>query len=216
MEKRLLITRPEYDDTTHYLSNWSKASLRAATSKGVRVFDLDRERATKAEVESMLTKQNPQLVILNGHGDDNMVTGHKGEPLIIGGQNETLLKGKMTYAISCKSAKELGRKAVRSGGESYLGYEDDFIFFYDPHKISRPVEDETAELFLKPAIEIIFNSLLKGNTMGESSEKSKQSMKLNINRLLSSESSKEEISLARYLWWNMRNQVCLGKSEAKL
>ncbi len=214
MEKKLLITRPEYDDTTHYLSNWSKTSLRLAQSKGVTVFDLNRERANKAEVEGILTKQNPQLVILNGHGNESSVAGHNGEPILIAGKNEKLLIGKIAYAISCKSAKVLGQKAVDSGGEAYLGYEDDFIFFYDPNKISRPLEDETAKLFLKPAIEIIVHSLVKGNAVGTSSEKSKQLFKLNMGRLLSSESSKEEASMARYLWWNMKNQVCLGNGEA--
>ncbi len=215
MAKKLLITRPEYDDTTHYLSNWSKNSLTLAQEKGVTVFDLNRERANKAEIEGMLTRQNPRLVILNGHGNENSVTGQRGEPLIIAGENEKLLKGRITYAISCKSAKVLGQKVVSSGGEAYLGYEDDFIFFYDPHKISRPLEDETAELFLKPAIELLIHSLVKGNAVGTSSGKSKQLFKLNMSRLLSSEASKEEAGMARYLWWNMRNQVCLGNTGAQ-
>lgn len=213
MSKKILITRPEHDDTTYYLSHWSKKSLQLAQVKGVNVLDLHRERANSEEVVGMLKKQEPKLVVFNGHGNDDVVTGHKDEPLIEGGKNEGLLKGKVTYAISCRSAKKLGRKVIKSGGNAYIGYEDDFIFFYDPHMVSRPLKDETAELFLKPATEIV-TFLLKGTEAGECSKRSKESFKKNMNKLLSSEATKEDVSMARYLWWNTRNQVCLGNEDS--
>ncbi len=213
MSKKILVTRPEHDDTTYYLSNWSKKSLQLAQIKGIKVLDLHRERANGSEVAGMLEKQKPRLVVLNGHGSDNVVAGYKDEPLIIGGKNEELLKEKITYAISCRSARELGRKVIKSGGNTYFGYEDDFIFFYDPFMISRPLEDKTAGFFLEPATEII-TSLLKGAKAGECSKKSKESFERNMHKLLSSEASKEDASLARYLWWNMRNQVCLGDENS--
>ena len=32
-----LITRPEHDDTTHYLSNWSKETIKIAENQGWKV-----------------------------------------------------------------------------------------------------------------------------------------------------------------------------------
>jgi hypothetical protein len=48
----------------------------------------------------------------------------------------------------------------------------DFIFCHDLDKISRPLEDKTAKLFLEPSNQVAI-SLLKGNTSGRSSERSK-------------------------------------------
>jgi len=213
MSKRLLITRPEHDDTTHYLSSWSKKIISFAESKGIWVFDLNRRRANKKEVEGILSKQNPGLVIFNGHGNDNFVSGHRNEALIIIGDNEKLLNGKITYAISCKSAKNLGPMSIDAGAKAYVGYDDDFIFFYDPNKITHPLRDKTAKLFLEPSNELI-TSLVKGNTVEESCNRSKKYFKNNFKRLLSSETTEEETSMARYLWWDMVHQVCLGSKKS--
>jgi len=35
-----------------------------------------------------------------------------------------------------------------------------------------------------------------------------------MKKLLSSEATKEETSMARYLWWDMKHQVCLGDEKA--
>jgi hypothetical protein len=214
LTKKILITRPEHDDTTHYLSHWNQHSIEIAQTKGFKTFDLHRKRANRKEVEGILSKQDPDLVVLNGHGNDNVVAGHRDNPLIVNGQNEELLKGRITYAISCRSAKKLGRKSVTSGAKAYIGYEDDFIFFYDPHKVSRPLKDKTAELFLKPATEVVI-SLIKGSMAGEAADKSKQSFKINMRKLLSSESAEKEASMAKYLWWDMRNLVCLGDKHSR-
>jgi len=213
MTKRLLITRPEHDDTTHYLSNWSKEAIEKAQAKGIKVFDLHKKRANKTEVVSMLSKQKPGLVIFNGHGGNNFIGGNKKEPLIVAGKNEHLLREKITYAVSCKSAKTLGPKSIDSGANAYIGYDDDFVFFYNPHMMTHPLKDDTAKLFLEPSNELVI-SLIKGNTTKECCKRSKQSFQTNMKRLLSSEATKEETSMARYLWWDMKHQVCLGDEGA--
>lgn len=213
MSKELLITRPEHDDTTHYLSNWSKQAIGIAQSKGVKIFDLHRKRASKTDVISILSKMEPGLVIFNGHGSDNLVAGWNDEPLVLAGENEPLLREKIVYAVSCSSAKKLGPKSVDSGARTYIGYDDDFVFFYDPNKITSPLKDNTAKLFLEPSNELIV-SLIKGNTSEESCRRSKQLFKKNIRRLLSSEATREETSMARYLWWDMVHQVCLGDEKS--
>ena len=213
MSKKLLITRPEHDHTTHYLSNWSKEVITEAKSRGIVVLDLHKKRANKTEVTSMLSKQKPRLVIFNGHGGDNVIGGEQKEPLIIADNNEALLKDKITYAISCKSAKKLGPKSIDSGAKAYIGYDDDFIFVYNPNKISRPLKDNTAKLFLEPSNELTI-SLIKGNNVEDSCKRSKQHFQENIKKLLSSESTEEETSIARYLWWDMVHQVCHGDKKS--
>lgn len=195
------------------LSHWGKDSLRNIAQKGIEVFDLNREKANNPMVNSILEKKKPGLVIFNGHGSDDIVSGHKDEPLVTAGKNEAILKNKITYAISCRSAKILGPKSIEAGAKSYIGYDDDFIFFYDENKMTHPIDDDTAGLFLEPSNELII-SLIKDNSAGESCKRSRQHFWKNIRRLLSSKATKEETGMARYLWWNMRHQVCLGDKDA--
>lgn len=212
MNKAILITRPEHDDTTHFLSKWSFKAVEKALEKGIPVLDLTREKASLSNVESMLSKQKPKLVLLNGHGSEDSVTGH-GDKLIITLKNASLLKEKIVYALSCSSAKELGKKSVEEGAEAYIGYDDDFVFVYAPNNLSRPLSDETAKLFFEPSNELIV-SLIKGNLVETSCKRSKDFFSNNIQKLLSSETSPEDAGIARYLWWDMHHQVCRGNEKA--
>ena len=69
MSEILLITRPKYDDTTHYLFNWAKKVIELAHKKGIEVLDLKKERANKKELTSIISKKHPYLIFFNGHGN---------------------------------------------------------------------------------------------------------------------------------------------------
>lgn len=211
--KKCLVTRPEHDDTTHYLSHWAKICIDFANGKNIRIIDLKREHAIQTEIISRIKKLSPELIFINGHGSDDMVTGHKNQPLFIAGKNESILKNSIVYALSCQSAKNLGKRCITSGTNAYIGYEEDFIFVYNPNMITHPTDDKTARLFLEPSNELVI-SLLKGSTTEEASEISKELYQQNIRKLLSSNSSEEDTAMVRYLWWNQKNQVCLGNKDA--
>ncbi|MEK6818879.1 MAG: hypothetical protein AABY10_03005, partial [Nanoarchaeota archaeon] len=152
--------------------------------------------------------------LFNGHGNETSITGHKRSPLI-DTKNVDLLKDKITYAISCSSGKTLGQESIKRGAKAYIGYDDDFIFFYDPNMITHPTNDKTAKLFLEPSIELA-NSLIKGNSVEEAFNRSNKMFKDNFRLLLNSETSKENTAMARYLWWDMRHQVCYGDKTASM
>lgn len=101
----LLITRPQYEHTTYYLYHWNKPIISTAEKMEIKLVDLDGTRATKKELTNVIKKINPNLILFNGHGDESSITGNNGEILIKAGENETLLKGKIVYALSCSSAK---------------------------------------------------------------------------------------------------------------
>ena len=212
MNKSLLITRPEHDDTTHFLSKWSFKAVEKASEKGITILDLHQAKATKDNVESMISKQNPKLILFNGHGSKDVVAGHKNEPIATF-QNVSFLKERIVYALSCCSAKELGKKSVDAGAEAYIGYDDDFVFVYEPTNLSRPLVDKTARMFLEPSNELII-SLIKGAPAEIACTRAKDSFKENIQKLLSSEASKEDTYLARYVWWDLQHLVCLGDKKA--
>ncbi len=213
MSKAYLVTRPEHDTTTHYLSYWNREMITLAQKKGMKVLDLNRENANRQKFESMISKMSPNLVVLNGHGDDNTVTGHNNQPLVKAGENENLLRSKIVYALSCRSAKNLGPKSVESGAISYTGYDDDFIFSYEPENISRPLKDETAKLFLEPS-NLFVDSLIKGNTVDESRKRTETLLRKNLVKSLGSTIA--DASLARFLWWDLRHFVSHGNMDATL
>ena len=213
MNVRVLLTRPEHDDTTFYLSQWSREAIALAKEKGMDVLDLNRERANRKEVEGVLDKISPDVVVFNGHGSEDMVTGHKNEPLIIAGENEGLLRSKLVYAISCRSAKTLGPESIKAGAVAYTGYDDDFIFVTETEKAARPLEDGTAKLFLSPSNSFM-KSLLKGNSVEESHKRAENAFRENIIKIAGSDNP--DISLIKFLVWDLRHFVFHGNMAAKI
>jgi len=212
MNKIFLVIRPKHDDTTHYLFNWSKNPIGLAKKKGIQVLDLKKSRANKKEFTSIVAKKQPFFIFFNGHGGSDCIGGQNNEVLVKVGENEQVLKSKIIYALSCKSAKKLGPKSINIGTVAYLGYDDDFIFVYDPEKVSRPLEDEMAALFLGPSNQVT-NSILKGHSTKEAHDRSRNSFTKNIQKLLISESSSYNYVIP-YLLWDMKHQVCLGDEDA--
>lgn len=212
MGSLLLITRPEHDVTTRYLSKWSEKIIKEARNKGKSVIDLFRGKANRNRLISTLEKRNPGLVVLNGHGSENYVRGHNNEIILRGGDKKAL-NSKIIFARSCKSAKTLGQNAITRGAIAYLGYKEDFWFRYNITKISRPLEDKTAALFLGPSNHLVV-SLLKDHPTGYANNKSKALFRKNIEKLLIEGPLVEDYDTIRYLYWDMINQVCLGREDA--
>lgn len=208
-----MITLPDFDNTTNYLSQWCEVCLDYAKKNGIDYIDLRSERATSKEFESVIKKKQPKLVILNGHGNEEMVTGHKCIPLIQINKNEPLLMNKIVYAISCKSAQKLGISCVKNGTLAYIGYNEDFIFIFDKTKTFDPSEDELARYFLEPSNEVIL-SLLKGNTAKQAFDNSQLAYNKKIEKLLSSEAPVASDNLLWLLFWDRDNQAIIGDGNS--
>jgi len=215
MVGHLLITRPEHDYATRYLSAWSEKLFDLIKSKGYLIIDLYRERANRKEIESVLSKRNSDLVIINGHGSDDAVAGHDNNLLIKTGDNSSLLSNKITYAISCRSARVLGKEIAQNAETAYIGYKDDFIFVYLEKYRTRPIEDKFAGLFLGPS-NLVVTTLLKGHSAKESVSRARQEFLRNIQGLLTSKVKSDDSSALRYLVWDMRNLVLQGDVNKSL
>ncbi|MBI2604008.1 MAG: hypothetical protein HYW56_00515 [Candidatus Harrisonbacteria bacterium] len=181
-------------------------------AKHATVVDLEGEKATRERFIGTLEKKSPRFVFLNGHGNENVVCGHDDEILLK--ESDVAVKDKILYARACKSAKQLGQKAIENGASAYIGYDEDFIFTTDETKSSRPVQDETAALFLEPSNQTAI-SILKGHTAEEANRRSKEKFAKNIRTLLLLGPSEDDYYAIRYLLWDMRHQVCLGDGSSK-
>jgi hypothetical protein len=212
---KMIITRPQHDVTTKYLSAWAEEIVYFAESKGAEVIDLRKEKANKNDFVGRVKKLRPDVVFLNGHGDDDCVTGHDNKELVKAGDNHNILEGLITYALSCNSGKVLGPKVAKNKNTTYIGYKDQFIFMADSNYATRPLEDPKAKPFMEASNQVMI-SLLKGNRAREASEKSKNRFRDSYIKLSSSSSDSDSLQAAQCLWWNMRNQVCLGDLDAGL
>lgn len=212
---KVLVTCPNSDITTRYISAWAGKTIQELKSKNFKVFELIKERANKMNVEGMIKKHCPSLIFLNGHGGSDCVTGQNEEILLKAYNNEHILSNSITYALSCRSSQILGPKAVEAGAVAYIGFKDDFVFFVSRDKATHPENDKTAELFLLPANHVVI-SLSKGHSVKESCDNAKKYFYKNIQKLLTSETSVDEQQYLRYLLWDMNNLVYHGHSLAKI
>jgi hypothetical protein len=210
---KIIVIRPSYDITTKYISAWAEEIIKFAQLRGVRVVDLFREKANRNDFESRAEKLEAKIIFLNGHGNESCVCGQDDKVLVELGDNENLLKGKITYALSCESAKKLGEGVSKYQNSVYIGYTDEFIFISDARYTGRPLKDPKAKPFMESSNQVMI-SLIKGNTAKESSIKSRNKFFEHFIKLSSSIADPDAIQSMHFLRWNMMHQVCLGDKNA--
>lgn len=194
-----------------YLAAWSEELITLAKSKGIRECDLYGARATRARLESYLEKQDPSLVVLNGHGNTTCVCGHDNESLL---DMNSDLGARIVYARSCSAGEDLGPRLAERGA-TFIGYAREFGIVRLIAKLAHPLEDSLAALFLKPS-NLVVSTLLKGHTAGEAHARSRDAMRKNLQKLLSSTATDEERAAAPVLWRNMKWQVLHGDPLATI
>ena len=212
MNKTILVTQPNHDLTTNYISLWAEKVVAIAKKKGIKVVALKGKRANEKEFMSVNRKINPQLVFFNGHGDYDLIAGQNNEVLVQAKINDECLTGKIIYALSCRSAKKLGKASVKNGAKAYIGYIEDFIFNYDREKVSRPLSDKIVQLFLEPS-NLIVSSLLKGHTAHESWENSQNDFKRKAVAIITSKDKAAINSFLPSILWDMQHQVYLESDK---
>src|SRR5258708_4619582 len=159
----LLLTRPNHDQTTNYLCVWSEDIIAAAKKKNWIVLDLKGSKATQSNFNSYLNSREPELLVINGHGNTKTICGQNNEVLLSVNQKLKGLKNKIIYARSCDSAVELGDFLLKNGFLTFIGYRRKFVFGFQREKISRPKEDQIAKLFLEPS-NLVAQTLIKGHS----------------------------------------------------
>lgn len=212
MTKAILITRPDHDLITTYFFHWSEVVIKEAARKDFKVLDLRGNKANSDMFSSYIVKHEPILVVLNGHGNADTITGYENEPLIEANKNENQLTKKIVYARSCDAAENLGQLCIKNGTLAFIGYTKKFTIGYTPSKTSTPLNDPVAKLFIEPS-NLVPVSLLKGNTVGEAYRKSQEAMLRNFRFMLSTRATSAQKDAAPYLWINRKYQVLLGDQQ---
>lgn len=214
MKKGILMTAPKHDITTEYLAIFSIPIEEACDKKSILCKSLKEKSANRKEFVKALNKIDCNFVFLNGHGSEKAIAGHDNEILIQSGENESLLKNRITYARSCEAASILGKKVTENNQSCFIGYTLPFEFYFDETWVGNPIKDNTARLFLESS-NLVPLSIIKGNSAKESHERAKRQMLKNMKKVLRTK-SRESFAIAESLWNNYLGQVILGNEKARL
>jgi len=172
MKKGLLITLPRSDDVTEYLYFFSKKIIQECEKKGINVKSLEKSEVTKKNFISNLESYDYRLIVLNGHGEVDYVTGHKGEKLIGIRSDAKKLSNRITYARSCWAAAGLGVSCMKEGNDGcFIGYDIPFMFLMDTTWASNPIKDNTAKIFFDTSNKVPLG-LIKGKTTKQAHKES--------------------------------------------
>ena len=77
MKQGLLITCPEYDDGTAYLTYFSKSILKVATNKSLKTKTVKDDELNMKSFSKIIKKLDYRLTVLNGHGMPDSIFGYK-------------------------------------------------------------------------------------------------------------------------------------------
>ncbi len=218
MKKGILMTLPTSDDVTEYLSIFSKEIISECSGKQIKIKTIEKENVTRKNVENGIKKLDYKMVIFNGHGSPKTIQGHKNKDLIIVDKNDNLLKDRITYARTCWTIMELGKKCMkRSKKGCFIGYRIPFMFIIDKTRAANPIKDKKAKIFFDTS-NLVPIGIIKGHTTGESNENSRKSMLKAINKFLVNvlKGDKDSEAIAQALWNNYSSQEIVGNADERL
>lgn len=214
METHILVTRVEDDAITTYLSKWFEGKVKPIIeSNNLNVIDLETKKATKKQVESVIDKMQPQLILFHGHGNEHSICGYQWEVLIDSNDNVGILKETIVHSLTCSSASNLGHIAVdKHGTLAFIGYKEPFIALNDDDSVSRPLNDQVAKAFLEPAMRVS-ETLVDFHTTGEAFKRAQNSYDFWIAYYRNNGHLKDASEILQYLEEDRNNLVLIGNSQ---
>jgi len=206
------MTLPQYEDVTEYLAVFSKPIIDECQKRNLKFRLLKKEKANRREFE-FAPEYN--FVVLNGHGSEDFITGHKDEKIIAKGENEKILFNRIVYARSCWAGAGLGKcYELKENKGCFIGYNIPFMFLIDVTWATNPSKDKIAKIFFDTSNSVAIG-LIKGKTAKESNENSRKSMLKAIKKSIIKNDDNSR-AIAEILWNNYSGQVLFGNMEAKI
>ncbi len=211
----ILLTLPDYDATTHCVSEWNKNTLIPIINRNSLSHKIiSNYRVNESHVSYTIKKENPRFLIFNGHGADDCICGHNDEVIIKLGNNDNLLDSRIVHSFTCSSSSKLGRN---SKADVFIGYDDVFVFWLDGATTTKPLKDRFATPQMRSAL-IVPEELLKGRTAKEAYDASQKvySDFIDEYKWNSHKYTTEEIQkILPLLMWNKMNQKIIGNKNSK-
>ena len=209
------MTLPQSDEVTEYLHAFSQDIIKTAKENNFPIKLLEREKATRMHFESEL-RANHKFIIFNGHGSSEIISGHKNKIIIKNGDNENLLKERITYARSCFSADGIGRCSMKNNKNGcFIGYYLPFVFYNDITWSGNPTKDPIAEVFFTTTNKIP-NGIIRGKKCIDAYNISRKAILKAIKKALLRKDNKDAQAIAEALWNNYSVQAIIGNYDATI
>lgn len=112
---------------------------------GFQVIDSSGEYATSYSFFDTLQTYNPDVIIADGHGDPNTLTGQGLQEVLKVCTNNEVLSGKVVCAVSCLTGQGLGPDSRNKNAKAYVGWVNEFTWVVSPE--GDPVNDPVAYCF---------------------------------------------------------------------
>lgn len=217
MQNGLIITCPEHDDGTAYLTFFSKYVIEKARNESLKIKKVWKKNDLNMRgFSEILKKLKYRLIVLNGHGSPDSILGYKQNVIVKLGKNDSLLKERLVYARSCNAGIKLGRECMENSENGcFIGYNLPFIFYMDSRWSTKPHNDKISRLFLEPS-NLVPISIIKGHSAIDSHKNSKKHMLKMMKKLVQGEQKPETPFYLEALWNNYLGQDIYGNKEAKL
>lgn len=114
-----------------HIANGSKYVVNSAIENGYTVFDNLGVDAVHDTVHQSIAENDPFIFFGAGHGGPSMFTGDD-QDVIFTTEDCDILAGRLVDLHSCSCGALLGPEIIRKGGVSFLGFVDDWGWYYDP------------------------------------------------------------------------------------
>lgn len=158
-DKVVMFVRPRYDEVTSIVFEWAEEVIDYANKLGYEVIDIKVGEAFRKNVEDALISYDPKFFLHYGHGKGDALLGQDNDP-IIDLKNISLLKGRMTFAVSCDSGRRLAYEIGKNGKSWFGGFRDKFLLpppYVKPHHL----------LPFKDSVNAFPKAILEGKTPKE-------------------------------------------------
>jgi len=118
------------DEAVQHSYRWNRA---LADEIKAEMHDLLEDDCTRENFEEHASKTS--LLIFYDHGSETGLVAQGGNSYLVDSLNVSMLKGAEVYTMCCSAAKQLGKRAFRSGVEAWWGYTKPFAFMVEDEGI---------------------------------------------------------------------------------
>ncbi len=156
-----LFVRPNFDRATSYAYYYMDLAAQYA-SRNMRVIDLDGNGATKSNIFAALEEEDPIFCYWNGHGNADTYSAQDKEVVMVTGNGDKSLIGRVVLLLSCSCGIRLAPSAVSKGATTVFGWVVDFTWI--------AVEDAATDPYAQgyfESVNAVSNALVEGKTTGE-------------------------------------------------
>ena len=156
-----LFVRPNFDRATSYAHYYMDIAAQYA-SRNMRVIDLDGNGATKSNIFAALGEEDPIFCYWNGHGNADTFSAQNKEIVMVTGNGDESLIGRVVLLLSCSCGIRLAPSAVSKGATTVFGWVVDFTWIATEDAATDPYAAGYFE-----SVNAISNALVEGKTTGE-------------------------------------------------